>query len=183
MRRALRQCAPALLVALGILTLPCVSAAQVLGTVAGTVKDPSGAVLPGVTVEATSPALIEKVRTTITDGSGQYQIVNLPPGVYTITFSLTGFSTVRREGLEVRTNFTSSVDGELRVGAVQETITVTGESPIVDIQSSAQTRTMTDQAFKELPSGGSWIQMAACLATRPAPRSKRTAAARATASR
>ncbi len=134
-----------------------------LGAVAGTVRDASGGVLPGVTVEAASPALIEKVRTAVTDGSGQYQIVNLPPGNYTITFSLTGFSTVKREGLEVRTNFTSNVDGELRVGAVQETITVTGESPIVDIQSSAQTRTMTDQAFKELPSGGSWIQMAALV--------------------
>ncbi len=163
MRRALRQYAPALLLALGLLTVPCVSAAQVLGTVAGTVKDASGGVLPGVTVEAASPALIEKVRTAVTDGAGQYQIVNLPPGTYTITFSLTGFSTVKREGLEVRTNFTSNVDGELRVGAVQETITVTGESPIVDIQSSAQTRTMTDQAFKELPSGGSWIQMAALV--------------------
>ena len=163
MRRALRQYAPALLLALAIAGVPCVSAAQVLGTVAGTVKDASGGVLPGVTVEAASPALIEKVRTAVTDGSGQYQIVNLPPGTYTITFSLTGFSTVKREGLEVRTNFTSNVDGELRVGAVQETITVTGESPIVDIQSSAQTRTMTDQAFKELPSGGSWIQMAALV--------------------
>ena len=163
MRRVLRQYAPALLLALGLLALPCVGAAQVLGTVAGTVKDPSGGVLPGVTVEVSSPALIEKVRSSVTDGSGQYRIINLPPGNYTVTFSLTGFSTVRREGVEVSPNFTSNVDGELRVGAVQETITVTGESPIVDIQSSAQTRTMTDQAFKELPSGGSWIQMAALV--------------------
>jgi hypothetical protein len=163
MRRALRLYAPALLLALGLLTLPCVSAAQVLGTVAGAVQDVSGGVLPGVTVEATSPALIEKVRTAITDGAGQYQIVNLPPGTYTITFSLAGFSTVRREGVEVRPNFTANINGELRVGTVQETITVTGESPIVDIQSSAQTRAMTDQAFKELPSGGSWIQMAALV--------------------
>jgi len=163
MRRALRQHAPALLVALALVALPCVSAAQVLGTVAGTVKDASGGVLPGVTVEAASPALIEKIRTAVTDGAGQYQIVNLPPGSYTITFSLTGFNSVRREGVEVRTNFTSNIDADLRIGAVQETITVTGESPIVDIQSSAQTRTMTDQAFKELPSGGSWIQMAALV--------------------
>ena len=163
MRRALRQYAPALLLVLGLLALPSVGAAQVLGTVAGTVKDPSGGVLPGVTVEVSSPALIEKVRNSATDGSGQYRIINLPPGQYTVTFSLTGFSTIRREGVEVSPNFTSNVDGELRVGAVQETITVTGESPIVDIQSSAQTRTMTDQAFKELPSGGSWIQMAALV--------------------
>jgi hypothetical protein len=145
------------------LTVPCVSAAQVLGTVAGTVTDASGGVLPGVTVEAASPALIEKVRTAVTDGSGQYQIINLPPGTYSVTFSLTGFSTVKREAVDVRPNFTSNINGELRVGAVQETITVTGESPIVDIQSSAQTRSMTDQAFKELPSGGSWIQMAALV--------------------
>ena len=163
MRRVLRQYAPALLLALGLLALPGVGVAQVLGTVAGTVKDPSGGVLPGVTVEVSSPALIEKVRSSVTDGSGQYRIINLPPGNYIVTFSLTGFSTIRREGVEVSPNFTSNVDGELRVGAVQETITVTGESPIVDIQSSAQTRTMTDQAFKELPSGGSWIQMAALV--------------------
>jgi hypothetical protein len=163
MRKVFRQHAPVLFVALACLALPRVSASQVLGTVAGTVSDASGGVLPGVTVEVTSPALIEKVRTAITDGAGQYQIINLPPGSYTITFSLTGFSTVRREGIEVRPNFTSNINGELRVGAVQETITVTGESPIVDIQSSAQTRSMTDQAFKELPSGGSWIQMAALV--------------------
>ena len=159
----MREYARALLLALGLLALPCVGAAQVLGTVAGNVKDASGAVLPGVIVEASSPALIEKVRSAVTDGSGQYRIVNLPPGIYAITFSLTGFSTVRREGVEVSPSFTSNVDGELRVGAVQETITVTGESPIVDIQSAGQTRTMTDQAFKELPSGGSWIQMAALV--------------------
>ena len=118
MRRALRQHAPALLLALGLLALPCVSAAQALGTVAGTVKDASGAVLPGVTVEAASPALIEKVRTAVTDGTGQYSIVNLPPGTYTVTFTLTGFSTVKREGVEVSPNFTSNVDADLRVGAV-----------------------------------------------------------------
>jgi hypothetical protein len=159
----MRERVVALLLALGLLSLPSLAHAQALGTVAGNVKDASGAVLPGVTVEASSPALIEKVRSAATDGSGQYRVVNLPPGIYTITFSLTGFSTVRREGVEVSPSFTSNVDGELRVGAVQETITVTGESPIVDIQSSAQTRTMTDQAFKELPSGGSWIQMAALV--------------------
>ena len=163
MRRALRQYAPALLLGLGMLAVPCVSVAQVLGTVAGTAKDASGGVLPGVTVEVASPALIEKIRTAVTDGAGQYRIINLPPGLYSVTFSLTGFTTVKREGVEVRPNFTSNIDGELRIGAVQETITVTGESPIVDIQSSAQTRTMTDQAFKELPSGGSWIQMAALV--------------------
>jgi hypothetical protein len=124
-----------------------------------------------VTVEAASPALIEKVRTATTDGNGQYQIVNLPPGTYSVTFTLPGFSTVKRDALQVSVNFTSTVDAEMRVGAVEETITVTGESPIVDLQSAAQTRTMTDTAFKELPSGGSWIQMAALV---PAVRASNT---------
>ncbi|HEY1309086.1 MAG TPA: carboxypeptidase regulatory-like domain-containing protein [Vicinamibacterales bacterium] len=159
----MRQLTRALLLLAGLLALPAASGAQVLGTIAGNVKDGSGAVLPGVTVEAASPALIEKVRSAVTDGSGQYRIVNLPPGTYSVTFSLTGFSSVKREGVEVSPNVTANIDGELKVGAVQETITVTGESPIVDIQSSAQTRTMTDTAFKELPSGGSWIQMAALV--------------------
>jgi len=145
------------------LSLPSAAFAQVLGTVAGNVKDASGAVLPGVTVEVSSPALIEKVRTAVTDGSGQYRIVNLPPGTYSVSFSLPGFSTVRRDALDVSVNFTSTVDAEMKVGSVEETITVTGESPIVDIQSAALTRSVTSETFKEIPSGGSWIQMAALV--------------------
>jgi hypothetical protein len=167
----MRERAIALLLTLGFLAIPSLSNAQALGTIAGAVKDASGAVLPGVTVEASSPALIEKVRTVVTDGSGQYRIVNLPPGNYSVTFSLTGFNTVKRDGVEVSPNFTSNIEADLRVGAVEETITVTGESPIVDIQSSAQTRAMTDTAFKELPTGGSWIQMAALV---PAVRASNT---------
>src|SRR5688572_12873437 len=128
MRIVLRKYAPALLLALGLLAVPCTSAGQVLGSIAGNVKDTSGAVLPGVTVEVASNVLIEKVRTAVTDGSGQYSIINLPPGPYTITFSVTGFNTVKREGIEVSAGFTSNVNGELRVGAIEETITVTGES-------------------------------------------------------
>ncbi len=167
----MRERAIVLLLTLGTLIVPSLTYAQALGTIAGAVKDASGAVLPGVTVEASSPALIEKVRTVVTDGAGQYRVVNLPPGNYTVTFTLPGFSTVKREGVEVSVNVTSNTDAELRVGAVEETITVTGESPIVDIQSSAQSRTMTDQAFKELPTGGSWIQMAALV---PAVRASNT---------
>ena len=159
----MRERAIAVLLTLGFLAIPAISNGQALGTIAGAVKDASGAILPGVTVEASSSALIEKVRTVVSDGAGQYRIVNLPPGNYTITFTLPGFSTVKREGIEVSPNFTSNIDADMRVGAVEETITVTGESPIVDIQSSAQTRAMTDQAFKELPTGGSWIQMAALV--------------------
>jgi hypothetical protein len=141
-------------------SLPIVGAAQVLGTVAGTVTDASGAVLPGVTVEASSPALIEKVRTGATDGAGQYRIVNLPPGTYVITFSLSGFSTVRREGVDVSINVTSTIDANLRVGDLTETIVVTGETPVVDLQSAAQTTVADDRTFKELPSGGSWVNIA-----------------------
>ena len=103
-------------------------------TITGTVKDASGAVLPGVIVEASSPALIEKVRSATTDGTGQYRIVDLRPGTYSVTFSLTGFSTVKREGIELTAAFTAVVNGDMKVGTVSETITVTGESPIVDTQ-------------------------------------------------
>jgi len=151
------------LVVMLVALLPRAAQAQALGSVAGSVKDASGAVLPGVTVEATSPALIEKVRSVTTDGSGQYTIVNLPPGVYTVSFTLPGFSTVKREGLQVSVNFTSNVNADMRVGAVEETITVTGESPVVDLQSAATTRQVTDVVFKELPSGGSWVQLAALM--------------------
>jgi len=150
-----------LLVAL--LAIAASASAQELGTITGVAKDASGAVLPGVTVEAASPALIEKVRTAVTDGSGQYRIINLPPGTYSVTFSLTGFSNVRREGLEVSVGVTAQVNADMKVGAVAETITVTGETPVVDVQSASQTRAVTAQAFKELPSGGSWIQMAALV--------------------
>ncbi|MGH9241740.1 MAG: carboxypeptidase regulatory-like domain-containing protein [Vicinamibacterales bacterium] len=139
------------------------ASAQVLGTIAGSAKDASGAVLPGVTVEVSSPALIEKVRSAVTDSSGLYRIVNLPPGTYTVVFTLTGFNTTRREGIQVSPGFTANIDGDMRLGNLQETVTVTGESPVVDIQSAAQTRAVTDQQFKELPSGGSWIQMAALV--------------------
>ncbi|HEV8393043.1 MAG TPA: carboxypeptidase regulatory-like domain-containing protein [Vicinamibacterales bacterium] len=160
MRRVLRQHAAILLLALGLASMPSVSTAQVLGTVTGTVKDASGAVLPGVTVEASSPALIEKVRTAVTDGTGQYRIINLPPGAYVITFTLTGFSTVRREGVNLSINVTSTIDADMRVGAVQETITVTGGAPVVDLQSTAQTTVADDRTFKELPTGGSWVNVA-----------------------
>src|SRR2546425_12135160 len=122
---SMRAIATAALVVFGFVSLPSPSFAQALGSVAGVVKDASGAVLPGVTVEAASPALIEKIRTVVTDGSGQYQIVSLPPGVYAVTFTLGGFSTVKREGIQVTINFTATVNADLKVGAVSETITVT----------------------------------------------------------
>src|SRR4030095_16791047 len=113
---------------------PITAAAQ--SASAGTVRDATGAVLPGVTVEAGSPALIERTRTTVTDDQGQYRIVDLRPGTQTVTFTLSGFSTVRREGLELLANFTAPVNAEMRVGTLEETITVTGESPLVDVQTT-----------------------------------------------
>src|SRR5947209_15867339 len=105
---------------IGLIALPAPSAGQALGTIAGAVKDSSGAVLPGVTVEASSPALIEKVRTVVTDGNGQYKIIDLRPGLYTVTFTLTGFSAAKRDGIDLPTNFTATVNADLRVGEVAE---------------------------------------------------------------
>src|SRR5437762_1116292 len=104
------------------------------GTIGGVVKDQSGAVLPGVTVEAASPALIEKVRTAVSDDQGVYRIVDLRPGVYTVTFTLPGFGTFRREGVELTTGFTATVNADMKVGSLEETLTVSGAAPLVDTQ-------------------------------------------------
>jgi hypothetical protein len=127
----MRNLCRGLIAAISLVALPAVAVAQ--GSIAGSVRDTSGAVLPGVTVEASSAALIEKTRTAITDSSGQYRIVDLPPGTYDVVFSLTGFKTIRREGIVLQGSFTAQVNGDLQVGALEETITVTGESPIVDV--------------------------------------------------
>src|SRR5262245_49904631 len=116
---------------------------QSAGAIAGQVRDTTGAILPGVTVEASSPALIEKVRTVVTDSTGQYKIVDLRPGTYTVTFSLAGFSTVRRAGVELTTGFTASINADLSVGDIAETITVSGQSPVVDVQNVSQQTVMT----------------------------------------
>src|SRR5688572_17796124 len=128
-----------LVVVFCVLLLPAVGWAQSeTGNIAGVVRDASGAVLPGVTVEVASPALIEKVRSAVTDGQGLYRITDLRPGPYTVTFTLPGFSTFRREGIELTTSFTATVNAEMRVGGLEETITVTGESPVVDVQNVTQ---------------------------------------------
>ena len=145
----------------GLVVHPALSAAQGLGAIAGTVRDTSGAVLPGVTVEVTSEALIEKARTAVTDGGGQYTVVNLPPGRYSVTFSLQGFSTFRRDGVELTANFTAPVNAELQVGNLAETVTVSGQSPLVDVQGVAQTRTVTQDVIRAIPIGGTMYQLAA----------------------
>ena len=126
-------------------------AAHAQAVIAGTIKDVSGAVLPGVTVEASSPALIEKVRSAVSDGTGQYRIEDLRPGTYKVTFTLQGFSTFQREGIELIGSFTATVNVELRVGALQETVTVTGESPIVDTQSARRETTLSSDVLKAIP--------------------------------
>src|SRR5581483_48817 len=133
--------------------LGCAVSASAQASIAGQVKDASGAVLPGVTVEAASPALIEKVRTVVTGGTGQYRIEDLRPGTYSITFTLPGFNTVKREGIELAGSFVATINAEMRVGAIEETITVTGETPIVDVQSTARQRVLDKQVLDVLPSG------------------------------
>jgi hypothetical protein len=121
--------------------------------IAGVVKDATGAVLPGVSVEAASPVLIEKVRTVVTDAAGQYKIVDLRPGTYSVTFSLAGFSTVKRDGIELTASFTASVNADMRVGAVEETVTVSGAAPTVDVQNVVQQKVMTRDVIDAIPSG------------------------------
>ena len=121
-----------LLLGVGLLLAPRPALAQ--SSITGVVRDTSGAVLPGVTVEAASDALIEKVRTAVTDGNGQYRIVDLRPGTYDVTFTLTGFSTVKREDVAVSGSGVITINADLRVGALEETLTVTGTSPIVGMR-------------------------------------------------
>ena len=151
---------------LGVLCLvPSFARAQgtSTATVAGSVKDASGAVLPGVTVDASSPALIEKVRSTVTDDRGQYRLTELRPGMYTVTFSLPGFATLKRDGLELRTNFTAQVDVELTVSQLQETVTVTGATPLVDVQSATQQRTVSRELLDTVPTAKSVLGIAALI--------------------
>ena len=133
-----------------VVLLPAAALAQAV--IAGTVRDPSGAVLPGVTVEATSPALIEKVRSAVTDGTGQYRVEDLRPGTYTVTFTLPGFNTFKREGIELTGSFTATINAELKVGALTETIVVSGESPVVDVQSARREVTLKGDVLQSIPS-------------------------------
>jgi hypothetical protein len=138
----------------GLLALLLLAPASAWAQVAlnGVVTDNSGAVLPGVTVEAASPALIEKVRTATTDGSGRYRIESLQPGQYTVTFTLAGFAPQRREGVMLTGTGVVSVNGELKIGGVQETITVTGETPVVDVASTKREVTLDNETMRSLPS-------------------------------
>ena len=143
----------ALLFAVGLL-IPRLLFAQ--ASLAGVVKDTSGAVLPGVTVEAASPALIEKTRAAVTDSSGQYRIENLRPGTYSVSFTLVGFSTTKREGVELTSFITTSLNTEMRVGAVEETVTVTGETPVVDVQNASRQVVLSKDTLNSIPTAGTY---------------------------
>src|SRR5882724_6872242 len=127
-------------VAAAVLAVPSLARAQ--SAFAGVVKDTTGAVLPGVAVEAASPALIEKVRSATTDSNGAYKIENLRPGTYSLTFNLPGFSSIKKDAIELPSNFTSTINAELKVGSLEETVTVSGESPVVDVQSNSKAQVL-----------------------------------------
>src|SRR4051794_23648767 len=150
--QGMRTFARAIFGAALLILLPAIASAQT-SAIAGTVKDTSGAVLPGVTVEVSSPALIEKTRSTVTEGSGQFKIDALRPGTYSVTFTLPGFNTVKRDGVELTSDFTATINGEMKVGAVEETITVSAESPVVDVQNITTRTVMTRDVMDALPTG------------------------------
>src|SRR3954468_12246549 len=140
-----------ILLFLGIVAIaPGAAWAQV--SLGGTVKDASGAVLPGVSVEAASPALIEKVRTAVSDSSGNYRIESLQPGTYSVTFTLPGFSTYKRDAVQLSGTGVIKIDAEMKVGGLQETVTVTGETPVVDVTSTRREVTLDNETMRSLPS-------------------------------
>lgn len=134
-----------------LVALPTTALAQ--SAIAGVVKDASGAVLPGVTVEASSDMLIEKTRSVVSNGQGQYTIVDLRPGVYGLSFTLPGFSVFKRDGIELPANFTATINAEMKVGALEESVTVSGQSPVVDIQSTARTTVLSRDMLDSIPTG------------------------------
>ena len=149
----MRHVGVGVLVVVSLLLAPAVTSAQ---SISGTVTDATGSVLPGVTVEARSPVLIEQVRTVTSNAAGQYQIVDLRPGAYSVTFTLPGFNVLVREGIELTSGFTASIDVQLRVGAITETVTVSGASPLVDVQNVTTHRVATREVIDTIPAARSF---------------------------
>ncbi len=147
------------LTALAIVLAPLTAFAQGTSAIAGVVTDTTGAVLPGVTVESRSPALIEQARTTVTDNEGRYRVIDLLPGTYTVTFTLAGFGTIVRDGIVLPANFTAPLSVQMRVGDVQESLTVTGSSPIVDVQRTERREVVNQELANALPTGRSFATM------------------------
>ena len=146
-----------------VLTSQFAGAQSATAAIAGVARDATGAVLPGVTVEASSPALIEKVRTVVTDGQGQYKVVDLRPGTYTVTFALQRFNAFRREGIELSAGFTAAVNAEMKIGSVSDTVVVTGASPVVDVQNSRTQQVMKTEILDALPTGTKSVMQFASL--------------------
>jgi hypothetical protein len=157
MRVAARQ----LIGLLALLLAPTLAFAQ--AAIHGVVKDSSGALLPGVTVEAASPALIEKARTSVTSASGQYEITDLRPGVYSVTFNLPGFTTVKREGVELAGTFNATVNADMKIGSVEETITVTGETPVVDVVNARKQTVVSNDTLSAIPTARLYHSIAALI--------------------
>jgi hypothetical protein len=145
-----------------MIVFPALGLAQ-FGSIAGVVKDNSGAILPNVTVEASSPVLIEKSRTAVSDGSGQYRVEQLRPGTYTVTFTLSGFSTFRQDGIEISEGFTAPINATLNVGAVKDTITVEAQAPVIDVQDVSEHRTLLNQELDALPTAQSFATLGTTL--------------------
>src|SRR5262245_61209379 len=137
---------------IGVL-LVCSMASAQSGAIGGVVKDSSGGVMPGVTVEASSPALIEKVRNVTTDAAGQYKIVNLPVGVYKVTFTLEGFASTSLDQISLTSGFTATANGEMRPGTIEETLTVSGLAPVVDVQNVTVANVLTRETLDAVPAG------------------------------
>lgn len=160
MKRVMRAC---LLVLACWMLVPAAASAQTTSAIAGVVKDTSGAVLPGVTVEASSPALIERTRSAVTDGQGQYKITELRPGTYSVTFTLPSFNVVKRDAIELTANFTAAINVELNIGAVTETVTVSGQSALVDVQNVNQQKTFSRALLDTVPTNKGMLGYAALV--------------------
>ena len=141
-----------------MIIFPALGLAQ-FGAIAGAVKDSSGAAIPDVTVEAASPDVLESSRTAVSDSSGQYRIEQLRPGTYSVTFKKIGFSTVKQDGIEISAGFTAPVSASLRIGAVQETVEVQGFAPIVDVQNTAEEKTLVKEEIDSLPTAKSFATL------------------------
>jgi len=161
--RFLLGCTLAVAATLWLLPAPANAQGTSTANIASVVRDVSGAVVPGVNVEAASPALIERVRTAVTDERGQYRLSELPPGTYVVTFTQPGFATLKREGLELRTNFTAEVDVEMMVSQQQETVTVEALTPLVDVQSATQQQTIERSLLDSVPTAKSALGIAALV--------------------
>lgn len=158
-----------LVMCLALMPRDAVAQGTSAASIVGVAKDASGGVLPGVTVEAASPALIERIRTAVTDEKGEYRIVDLRPGAYTVTFTLTGFNTVKRAGLELSSNFTATVNAQLEVGSLQETVTVSAESPLVDVLNVTQQKTVTKELLDAVPTARATLALTALMPAAVAP--------------